>query len=282
MAEDVAVARIAAHPESVRENHHVRSTRHAFVAGKPAAQRRGYAERRSEGRRRVRNADSLRIAVAGDRDVTSIVRRDAFEGPGVIGQLVIELPAHRRQPRRHVLTWDGVVERDETFRIAVRQRVEEHAMHDGEDRRVGTNRQRERKYRRYGECRTPSEPSCGMPDLLGHRIHTLRLSFSVECSNASRGPSLRDRQGHKAHELPPPQPRAAANAGGPRIDDAKGEGLLHRATVLAPPGRRGQPEEPAVDPHVRRPAGTVSSGARRGPTRPAAAPRALQHAALRA
>src|SRR2546428_13146951 len=103
-----------------------------------------------------------------------------------------------------------------------------------------------------------------MSDLLGHRIHTLRLSFKVECWNASRGPSLRHGQRHKAHEFPPPQPRAAANASGPRIDDAKGEGLLHRDTVLAPPGRRGQPPEAAVDSHVRAPSGTISSDAQRG------------------
>ncbi len=112
-------------------------------------------------------------------------------------------------------------------------------MHDGEDRRVGTNRQRQREYCCERERRTPSQPSCGMPNLLGHRIHTLRLSFSVGYWNASRRPSLRDRQRHKAHEFPPPQTRAAANAGGPRIDDATCEGLLHRDTILASPGPGG-------------------------------------------
>ncbi len=98
MAEDVAIARIAARPKSVRQNDHIRSARHTFLVGKPATQSWGYAQRRSEGRRRVRDADSLRIAVAGDRDVSSVVRGDAFESLGVIGQLVIELPTHRRQP----------------------------------------------------------------------------------------------------------------------------------------------------------------------------------------
>ncbi len=137
-------------PVAVAEHHRVRRPGRIVGRRKPAPDFGPHAERRQDSRARRQRDHLLGIAVASDR------RRFAgapdpyvFKGLSVVrvGRIdhVVEV--------RLIDAADRVDDPNQRVRIGIGQRVDEHAVHDAENRRGGADAERERDDRRGGEAR---------------------------------------------------------------------------------------------------------------------------------
>ena len=99
---------------------------------------------------------------AAERELAAGVGGHGVERPRVIGELVVELPGHEVDARRDVGSRHAVVERDQPVRVAVRQRVQEHPIHDREDRHVGADGEREREHGCASKRRTAAQHPGGV------------------------------------------------------------------------------------------------------------------------
>ena len=76
-------------------------------------------------------------------------------------------------PDSTLMRGHAVIQPDQPVGLGIRQRIQHHALHDGEDGRVGADGERERQ--RGGECeyRSAQQSAGGLPDLISHACHLL-------------------------------------------------------------------------------------------------------------
>jgi hypothetical protein len=72
-----------------------------------------------------------------------------------------------------------VLKVDQPIGIGIGQRVEHHALHDGEDGGIGADGERQGQDRCRRERRTAYEPPRRVPNLLPQTIHASRLSSGM-------------------------------------------------------------------------------------------------------
>jgi hypothetical protein len=86
--------------------------------------------------------------------------------------LIIEARRHA-DARQHVDAGHAVIQPDQPVGLGVRQRIQQHALHDGEDGGVGADGERERQ--RGGECEygRAQQSASGLPDFSSHACHLL-------------------------------------------------------------------------------------------------------------
>jgi hypothetical protein len=176
--DDGGIAAVAAHPQAVRHHPDLRRHRkslcidgrlHAFRVGEPPAVERPHAQDVRERCRHQGDPDALGLAAAGQRVLVGAVQRDPLERARSTQIVVVESRCHL-DARRHVGARGrgAVVQIDQPIRVGVRQRVQDDVMHDGEDRRVGADRQGQRQHGGQRERRTSRQPPRREHELLPH------------------------------------------------------------------------------------------------------------------
>jgi hypothetical protein len=147
--EDGTVAAEAALPVPVGQ-HHGRGRAWSIVGfGEPAANRGRHTERRQHTAARRQGANFLRLSHAGDgcRDAGApdahVLKRHAVVGVGRVDG-VVEV--------RLILASDRVHDADERSSVGIRQRVDEHPVHNAEDGRRRANPKSERDDGGSGEA----------------------------------------------------------------------------------------------------------------------------------
>ena len=132
----------------------------ARVIDEPLAEAR-WTELPRERRRHRRAGDELRVARG--RHVVSAGAEPAerVEARGLL--LVVLQLGHRHRPRRARVGRDHAVQRNEALAVRVRQRPQQHAVDDGEDRRGRADPDGKRDHGEQGDARRrlPRGPSLG-------------------------------------------------------------------------------------------------------------------------
>ena len=165
-AQHRGVAAESAHPEPVRQDSDQRSARCALLCREPATARRRHPQHRRQGRCRPHHLDALRLAPAGQRRFAGAVDGQTLEGAR---PLVLVIEARRQaDARRNIDTRHAVIQPDQPVGLWIRQRIQHHALHDGEDGRVGPDGERERQRGSKGEYWGAQQSSGGLPDLIFH------------------------------------------------------------------------------------------------------------------
>ena len=162
------IAAVSTLPEAIRQNRDLRGIRRharrcvrrlcAFVLREPAAIGRPRLQHRRERRRYARNPDSFRLAAVGQRLLVGAVERNALERPGAI-QIFIEQARRHLDARRHVpaVRRPAMVQVDHAVGVRIGEWGQQHTLHDGENRRVSANGQRQRQHSGERERRTPGQ-----------------------------------------------------------------------------------------------------------------------------
>ena len=156
-------------PERIRQNHRTTDVVRGVRVIERAAELGTNAEHREECRGGARRGHSQRVADACDRQTVRRVGRQSLEDRVVLLQLDVLRIVHRgvrREDRARRL-----VRRDvELLGVGERQRPKEHAVQDGEHRRVRADAERERERRDDREARCAAERSKGEADVLDQSL----------------------------------------------------------------------------------------------------------------
>jgi hypothetical protein len=170
-ADDGGFAAEPPKPEAMCQHGNRRRTRDALRLGEPSAECGRHAQYRQQRRCPARDHEALRRAAARQRAAAPGVSGDAIERTGVVRELVVQLPGHDLHARRNISARDAVVEEQQPFRVGVRQRVEDHAINEGEDRSVSRDRERQRRRGSRSEDGCAHQPSHRVTQFLRNHVH---------------------------------------------------------------------------------------------------------------
>jgi hypothetical protein len=178
LADDRLIAAKAALPEVVAENHDCRLRVAILRVSEGAADERRHAEDRKKRRLDGLRHDLLRVASTGqvraqvDHGGHRVERRAALTPPYEVGRthrVVLAWPVRAFFPERH-----------DAMGLAERKTLEQHGVHDREDRRVGADAKCEGEYRDGGETRRAHAHPEGVANVLKQRVHQ-RLRRPAAC-----------------------------------------------------------------------------------------------------
>ena len=79
-------------------------------------------------------------------------------------------------PDSTLMRGHAVLEPDQPVGLGIRKRIQHHALHDREDRRVGPDGERERQRGGEREHRSAQQSARGLPDLISHTCHLLTFA----------------------------------------------------------------------------------------------------------
>ena len=166
-ADHLWIAAVQSLPQRVADRDHLAAVRH--VVGRPdqASGEGRHAEDVEEVTGHPGGEHLLRLATAGDGGGSWGERRERAQGPVAIAQSDELRPRNRRQRNGGV----GVVRVDQLCGVCKRQRLQQNGIDHAEDRRVGTDAQRQREYGGEGEDRLAQEGPDTVANVLGDLIH---------------------------------------------------------------------------------------------------------------
>jgi hypothetical protein len=181
-SENARIAAVAAHPQGMRQQRHLRRAGPSFILGEPAPGCRRHLQHRGQRRRDVRAANALGLAIAGEGEVVTAIDGGAVERTRALRVVKVE-PGGEPEAGGHVEAVRAVIQLDQPIRLGIRQRVQHYALHDGEDRGVGADRERQRQHGGDGERRAACQSSQGVPQLLPDSVHgdLLDRRLRLEC-----------------------------------------------------------------------------------------------------
>ena len=126
-------------------------------------------------------AHFLGLREAGDAHGAGVPEPDILEGPAFLA--IGEILKRRGAGAWQVDAGRGVVERDELVGARIRQRLQEHAFDDAEDRRIGADADRERQHR---DARKERHPREAPQDLVQSHSEYIRRDIGVQQSGAPK------------------------------------------------------------------------------------------------
>ena len=149
----------------VADEHHRVAARAIFLGKKQPANLRLHTECRQQTGREPRAANAFRIA-APQGDVAPL--EPAHRRHGLRPHLpFVEVGRRRIHDRQRVIR-RGLPDHRETVRIGIRNRAQQHAIGDREDRRRGADAERERGHGHGRKARPPHHQSKAVPKVLEH------------------------------------------------------------------------------------------------------------------
>ena len=142
---------------------------------------------------------------------------------------------------------------DDLIRVGMRERVEDDALDDGEDRDVGADGESQGAHRRERERRTAQQAARCLPDLDRRAFHGTRPPSYFEAPLTPAQPCGADTLGPHDRSQPAgftqPDTCQTREAVAPRLDEASGARLFHRRAVFISQRRRTPRQQRAIDPH---------------------------------
>jgi hypothetical protein len=154
-------------PEPVAEHCHARPAGAVLFGPEDAPACRADAENGKDVGGHEARPDALGCVAAGEIAAAGGERAHALERAAqrpVVGDLRLRQP--RRRPPLPV-----VPDHHHPLRLRVRERAEEDAVDDAEDRRVRPDAQRQRQHRHGREAGAPTEGAPGVADVLKESVH---------------------------------------------------------------------------------------------------------------
>jgi len=179
-SEDPRIPAESPFPEIVPQNHHGMSVGHRVLLGREGS---------PEGRK---SPERVEVAVRDELDGDALGARRSRQGDrvGVGGDHPVQAPGFPAPiaELRHGCESDGLlpagpvhpVHEDQSVRVGKGQTPQDRPVENTEERRVATDRERERQHRRGGEAWRPPQPAKREPDVPHHRApdHSHRSSSS--------------------------------------------------------------------------------------------------------
>ncbi len=177
------VASELALPQAVAENRGLRAFPRFLLGVELSAEEGLNSERAKESRRDVAALSLLRSAVPLQVEQRCKVARgcQAFEHSSAAA--VIQEIGRRDSFSRAL--FPASEEAHQPLRLAVRKRIQEHTVHDAEDRRARSDAERENRQRGERQAGAPAERSNRKPEILrqcfdsGKRFHVTALLFDL-------------------------------------------------------------------------------------------------------
>jgi hypothetical protein len=178
-------------PQTVAQDHHPPAVRRVFVRSEVAAQDGAYAERPKEIRRHTHAANPLRLAVGDERGRPRSDERDLFEAVAAIAP--VEIGRVSDVACGSIRT--AIADQGEPLRRRVRERPQQHGIHDAEDRGVGADAKRERDERDPRERRSLPEQPRRIPDIAAEIEQQMRAFRGRHRRSGARPVGARDFRG---------------------------------------------------------------------------------------
>ena len=184
------VGAVSPRPQPVADHGHARSVGTVFLraVGSPARERN--PERREIAVRRDRGVDHLGQPRLGDVHATVLEQRQVLEHAVVF--LEEQEQIWRKRELRIVQPGRGAPHVHEAVRVRIRQRLEQDAVDDAEDRGRGGNAERQRQRRDEQELRFLAQGPCGFAEVMGE------YGVRRHC-DLSYAPATQDRRGRACH-----------------------------------------------------------------------------------
>ena len=150
-------------PQAIAENRHFIFAGLVFPRGERAAEQRGYAEQGEEIRLRGEGEDMVRLAPAAQVPVSLPAKQRHVLKGAVLGLPVDEIRTGKGILARRRFR---LVQAEQLFGVAIRQRPQKDGFDDAEDRGIGTDSDRQRDGGDYREARRLPQASNGVAQIL--------------------------------------------------------------------------------------------------------------------
>ena len=245
LAEDFARATEPAAPQSFAEHDHRTGAGHRVGGGQRASLDGRRAQCVEEIRRHRRAADALRLVAAEQIEVGAGVRRQPRQARR-LSAIVDDLPHRQPRPR---LARRRVPEEHQLVRLPVRQRFEDDALDDAEDRGVRADAEREREHGQRGESGAADEEAPAVTNVLPEGSHQ---GISMRTAGLAFCQAVMHDVGDRRH----PQARDRQPSAAPRRNQAIAKGLFEIARETRPEWRGKTMEQEPVQTHLTPDAGS--------------------------